>query len=58
MMYHARYCGRFLMVRPAWAHSCGCKFGHALITANEVKPNCVRGTEREIGKRRAQIAGR
>ncbi|WP_456304572.1 hypothetical protein, partial [Burkholderia vietnamiensis] len=25
------------LVRPAWAHSCGCKSRHKLITANEVK---------------------
>ena len=34
------------MVRPAWAHSCGCKSRHELITASEVKRNCVRVTER------------
>ena len=34
------------MVRPAWAHSCGCKSRRKLITANEVKRNCVRATER------------
>ena len=33
-------------VRPAWAHSCGCKSRRKLITANEVKRNCVRATER------------
>ena len=33
-------------VRPAWAHSCGCKSRRELITANEVKRNCVRATER------------
>src|SRR5690606_13412486 len=32
-------------VRPAWAHSCGCKSRHKLITANEVKRNCTRATE-------------
>ena len=32
--------------RPAWAHSCGCKSRRKLITANEVKRNCVRVTER------------
>jgi translation elongation factor P/translation initiation factor 5A len=36
----------FLVVRPAWAHSCGCKSRRKLITANEVKRNCVRVTER------------
>ena len=34
------------MVRPAWAHTCGCKSRRKLITANEVKRNCVRVTER------------
>jgi hypothetical protein len=33
-------------LRPAWAHSCGCKSRRKLITANEVKRNCVRATER------------
>ena len=32
-------------VRPAWAHSCGWKSRHKLITANEVKRNCMRVTE-------------
>ena len=36
----------FILVRPAWAHSCGCKSRRKLITANEVKRNCVRATER------------
>ncbi len=36
----------FFRVRPAWAHSCGCKSRRKLITANEVKRNCVRVTER------------
>ena len=34
------------MVRPAWAHSCGCKSRRKLITTNEVKRNCVRVTDR------------
>jgi hypothetical protein len=34
-----------LFVRPAWAHSCGCKSRHKLVTANEVKRNCMRVTE-------------
>ncbi len=34
------------MVRPAWAHSCGWKSRHELVTASEVKRNCVRATER------------
>ena len=33
-------------MRPAWAHSCGCKSRRKLITTNEVKRNCVRATER------------
>ena len=37
---------RFVMVRPAWAHSCGWKSRHELVTASEVKRNCVRVTER------------
>ena len=41
-----RLSGRFFIVRPAWAHSCGCKSRRKLITANEVKRNCVRATER------------
>jgi elongation factor P len=32
-------------VRPAWAHSCGCKSRRKLITANEAKRNCMRATE-------------
>jgi hypothetical protein len=34
------------MVRPAWAHTCGCKSRRKLIKANEVKRNCVRATDR------------
>jgi hypothetical protein len=33
------------VVRPAWAHSYGCKSRRKLITANEVKRNCIRATE-------------
>jgi hypothetical protein len=36
----------FCYVRPAWAHSCGYKSRRKLITANEVKRNRVRVTER------------
>ncbi|WP_280641142.1 hypothetical protein [Sinorhizobium meliloti] len=36
----------FRVVRPAWAHSCGWKSRHELVTASEVKRNCVRVTER------------
>jgi len=33
-------------VRPAWAHSCGCKSRRKLTTASEVKRNCGRVTDR------------
>ena len=39
------YAQRVFLVRPAWAHSCGCKSRRKLITANEVKRNCMRVTE-------------
>ena len=39
------YVGFFVYVRPARAHSCGCKSRRKLITANEVKRNCMRATE-------------
>lgn len=32
-------------MRPAWAHTCGCKSRHELVTANEVKRNCMRVTK-------------
>ena len=32
-------------VRPAWAHSYGCKSRHKRVTASEVKRNCMRATE-------------
>ena len=32
-------------VRPAWAHSCGCKSRRELATVSEVKRNCMRVTE-------------
>ena len=32
-------------MRPAWAHSCGCKSRRKLITTNEVNRNCMRVTE-------------
>jgi hypothetical protein len=35
----------FFFVRPAWAHSYGCKFHRELITASEAKRNCMRATE-------------
>ena len=37
--------GLLFLVRPAWAHSCGCKSRRKLITANEAKRNCMRVTE-------------
>jgi hypothetical protein len=36
-----RLCG----VRPAWAHSYGCKSRHKQVTASEAKRNCMRATE-------------
>jgi len=33
------------LVRPAWAHSYGCKSRHELVPASEEKRNCMRGTE-------------
>jgi len=38
-------CG-FFCVRPAWAHTCGCKSRCELVTVSKVKRNCVRVTER------------
>lgn len=32
-------------MRPAWAHSCGCKSHRKLVITNEVKRNCMRVTE-------------
>jgi hypothetical protein len=32
-------------VRPAWAHTYGCKSRHKLVTVSEVKRNCMRATE-------------
>ena len=37
---------RFFVVRPAWAHSCGCKSRRELTTASEVKRNRGRVTDR------------
>ena len=37
--------GAFFHVRPAWAHSYGCKSRRKLITTSEVKRNCMRVTE-------------
>ncbi|MEN9761465.1 MAG: hypothetical protein RI906_1291, partial [Pseudomonadota bacterium] len=36
----------FFMVRPAWAHTCGCKSRCELVTVSKVKRNRVRATER------------
>jgi hypothetical protein len=35
----------FSLVRPAWAHSYGCKSRHKLVTVSEAKRNCMRVTE-------------
>ena len=32
-------------MRPAWAHSCGCKSRRKLTTVSEVKRNCMRVTK-------------
>ena len=32
-------------MRPAWAHTCGCKSRCELVTASKVKRNCMRVTE-------------
>ena len=32
-------------MRPAWAHSYGCKSRRKLLTASEAKRNCMRVTE-------------
>lgn len=37
--------GPYPDVRPAWARTCGCKSRHELVTASEVKRNCMRVTE-------------
>ena len=33
------------MVRPAWAHTCGCKSCCELVTVSKVKRTCMRVTE-------------
>ncbi len=33
------------MVRPAWAHTCGCKSRRKLTKTSEAKRNCTRVTE-------------
>jgi hypothetical protein len=37
------------LVRPAWAHSYGCKSRRELVTASEAKRNCMRVTECGLG---------
>ena len=32
-------------MRPAWAHTCGCKSRHELVTVSEVKRNCKKVTD-------------
>ena len=40
------------VVRPAWAHSCGCESRRKLVTASEVKRNCGRVTATDQSGRR------
>ena len=35
----------FFYVRPAWAHTCGCKSRCELVTVSKAKRNCMRVTE-------------
>jgi hypothetical protein len=35
----------FFLVRPAWAHSYGCKSRRRLVTVSEAKRNCTRATD-------------
>jgi hypothetical protein len=44
----------FLIVRPAWAQSWRCKSFRELTTANEMKRNCMRATERGESEARCQ----
>jgi hypothetical protein len=37
--------GLLSVVRPAWAHSYGCKSRRELVTTSEAKRNCMRVTE-------------
>ncbi len=46
MRHKGRFGGPVLLVRPAWAHTCGCKSHHELVTVSEVKRNCERVTDR------------
>jgi len=48
--------GPVFFMRPARAHSCGCRSRRELITANEVKRNCMRVTE--CGRRPTVATGR
>jgi len=34
-----------MVVRPAWAHTCGCKSRCELVTVSKAKRNCIRVTE-------------
>lgn len=36
-----RRTGGLFAVRPAWAHSYGCKSRYELVTVSEVKRNCM-----------------
>ena len=38
--------GALFFVRPARAHSCGCKSHRELVTVSEAKRNCGRATDR------------
>ena len=46
MYFRAKHLfGSVLFVRPAWAHSCGCKSRRKQVTASEAKRSCMRATE-------------
>jgi hypothetical protein len=45
MLLRSPVMGLRMFVRPAWAHSYGCKSRRKLVTASEVKRNCMRATE-------------
>ena len=44
----------FFYVRPAWAHTCGCKSRCELVTVSKVKRNCERVTDRGESEARGQ----
>ena len=49
--------GAFVLVRPAWARSYGCKSRREQVTVSEEKRNCMRATE--CGEEaRIELAGR